>query len=148
MEYANTKFLVWQSYFRVKTFERKRKQNFGNVQNMNNRKFLSTTLYLGTKCHFENISLNVDRNKGGKWVIHGHKRRKKNQLLSLKHTWDRYSYWKPSDKSEVSLIFLFNCRVMVNVIPAIVTDSWYMQLLYLKKKRTIMLQLLKMQNAD
>ena len=34
---------------------------------------------------FENVSRKVDYHAGGKWFIHGPKRRKDNQLLSLKH---------------------------------------------------------------
>ena len=34
---------------------------------------------------FKNVSRKVDYHAGGKWFIHGPKRRKENQLLSLKH---------------------------------------------------------------
>ena len=46
---------------------------------------------------FWNVSRKVDYHAGGKWFIHGSKRRKENQLLSLKHP-----YWF----SLVSVIFL------------------------------------------
>ena len=36
---------------------------------------------------FWNVSRKVDYHAGGKWFIHGPKRRKENQLLSLKHPW-------------------------------------------------------------
>ena len=35
----------------------------------------------------------MNQHAGGKWLIHGTKRRKDNQLQSLEHLWVRYVLW-------------------------------------------------------
>ena len=47
------------------------------------KKSFSIMLNLQTHYHFKLDLQNVDQHMGGKWLIHGTKRRKDNQLLSL-----------------------------------------------------------------
>ena len=51
----------------------------------NNNKYMEYHSKLTYQLSFWNVSRKVDYNAGGKWLIHGPKRRKENQLLSLKH---------------------------------------------------------------
>ena len=48
-----------------------------------NKKMLSFMSNLQTVCHFELDFQKVDQHTGGKWLIHGTKRHKDNQLQSL-----------------------------------------------------------------
>ena len=49
----------------------------------NNKKLFSFMSNLQTYCHFQLDFQKVDQRTGGKWLIHGTKRRKDNQLQSL-----------------------------------------------------------------
>ena len=51
----------------------------------NNRKKISLMLNLQTYYHFKLNFQKVDQHTGGKWLIHGTKRLKDNQLQSLEH---------------------------------------------------------------
>ena len=51
----------------------------------NNKKYIKYHSKLTYQLAFWNVSQKVDYHAGGKWFIHGPKRRKENQLLSLKH---------------------------------------------------------------
>ena len=50
-----------------------------------NSKYMKYHSKLTYQLSFWIVSRNVDYHAGGKWFIHGPKRRKENQLLSLKH---------------------------------------------------------------
>ena len=47
------------------------------------KRLLSIMSHLQTDYHFELYSPNVDQHTGGKWLIHGTKHHKDNQLQSL-----------------------------------------------------------------
>ena len=49
-----------------------------------NNKYMKYHSKLTYQLSFWNVSRKVDYHAGGKWFIHGPKRRKENQLLSLK----------------------------------------------------------------
>ena len=49
----------------------------------NNKKVVSLISYLQTYYHFKLDFQKVDQHTGGKWLIHGTKRHKDNQLQSL-----------------------------------------------------------------
>ena len=51
--------------------------------NQNNKSMLSLMSNLQTYYHFKSDFQKVDQYTGGKWLIHGTKRRKGNQLQSL-----------------------------------------------------------------
>ena len=70
---------IWKGYYRVK------KSLVSYVKpwtEARNNKYHSKLTY---QLSFWNVSRKVDYHAGGKWFIHGPKRRKENQLLSLKH---------------------------------------------------------------
>ena len=48
-------------------------------------KYMKYHSKLSYQLSFLNVSRKVDYHAGGKWFIHSPKRRKENQLLSLKH---------------------------------------------------------------
>ena len=50
-----------------------------------NNKYMKYHSQLTYQLSFWNVSRTVDYHAGGKWFIHGPKRHKENQLLSLKH---------------------------------------------------------------
>ena len=50
-----------------------------------NNKYMKYHSKLTYRLSFWNVSRKVDYHAGGKWFTHGPKRRKENQLLSLKH---------------------------------------------------------------
>ena len=52
---------------------------------INNNKYMKYHSELTHQLSFWNVSRKVDHHSGGKWFIHGPKRRKEHQLLSLKH---------------------------------------------------------------
>ena len=52
-----------------------------------NNKYMKYHSKLTYQLSFWNVSRKVDYHAGGKWFIHGPKRHKENQLLSLKHPW-------------------------------------------------------------
>ena len=51
--------------------------------NQNQQKIISLMSNLQTYYHFKLDFQKVDQHRGGKWLIHGTKRRKDNQLQSL-----------------------------------------------------------------
>ena len=51
----------------------------------NNNKYMTSHYKLTYQLILKNVSQKVDYHAGGKWFCHGPKRRKENQLLSLKH---------------------------------------------------------------
>ena len=51
--------------------------------NQNNKKLFSLMWNLQTYYHFKLDFQKVDQHTGGKWLIHGTKRRKDNQLQTL-----------------------------------------------------------------
>ena len=53
----------------------------------NNNEYMESHSKLTYQFSFKNVSRKVDYHAGGKWFIHGPKRRKENQLLSLKLTY-------------------------------------------------------------
>ena len=50
-----------------------------------NNKYMKYHSKLTYQLSFWNVSRKMDYHAGGKWFIHDPKRRKQNQLLSLKH---------------------------------------------------------------
>ena len=50
-----------------------------------NNKYMKSHSKLTYQLSFSNVSRKLDYHAGGKWFIHGPKRHKENQLLSLKH---------------------------------------------------------------
>ena len=55
--------------------------------NQNNKKLFSLMSNLHTYYHLKLDFQNVDQHTGGKWLIHGTKRRKDNQLQSHELPW-------------------------------------------------------------
>ena len=55
------------------------------TEEKNNNKYMKYHSKLTYQLSYRNVSRKVDYHAGGKWFVHGPKRRKKNQLLSLKH---------------------------------------------------------------
>ena len=51
----------------------------------NNNEYMQSHSKLTYQLLFQSVSRKLDHHAGGKWFIHGPKRRKENQLLSLKH---------------------------------------------------------------
>ena len=51
----------------------------------NNNEYMKYNSKLTYQLSFWNVSRKVDYHAGGKWFIHGPKRRKENQVLILKH---------------------------------------------------------------
>ena len=73
---------IWKGYYRVK------KSLVSYVKpwtEARNNKYMKCHSKLTYQLSFWNVSRKVDYHAGGKWFIHGPKRRKENQLLSLKH---------------------------------------------------------------
>ena len=52
-----------------------------------NNRYMKYHSELTYQLSFWNVSRKVDYHAGGKWLIHGPKRHKENQLISLKHPW-------------------------------------------------------------
>ena len=73
---------VWKGYYRVKKSLVSYVKPWTEVRNNKYMKYHSKLTY---QLSFWNVSRKVDYHAGGKWFIHGPKRRKENQLLSLKH---------------------------------------------------------------
>ena len=72
---------IWKGYYRVK----KSLVLCMKPWARNNNEYMKSYSNLHTNSHFKNVNRKVDYHSGGKWFIHGPKRRKENQLLSLKH---------------------------------------------------------------
>ena len=70
---------IWKGYHRVKKSLVSYVKPWTEARNNKYMKYHS-------KLTFWNVSRKVDYHAGGKWFIHGPKRRKENQLLSLKHS--------------------------------------------------------------
>ena len=76
---------IWKGYYRVKKSLVSYVKPWTEARNNKYMKYHSKLTY---QLSFWNVSQKVDYHAGGKWFIHGPKRRKENQLLSLKHP-----YW-------------------------------------------------------
>ena len=72
---------IWKGYYRVK----KMVSYMNPWTEARNNKYMKYHSKLTYQLSFWNVSRKVDYYAGGKWFIHGPKRRKENQLLSLKH---------------------------------------------------------------
>ena len=75
-------FGMWKGYYRVKQSLVSYVKPWTEARNNKYMKYHSKLTY---QLSFWNVSRKVDYHAGGKWFIHGPKRRKENQLLSLKH---------------------------------------------------------------
>ena len=73
----------WKGYYRVKKSSLVSCMKPWNEAR--NSKYMKYHFKRTYQLAFWNVSRNVDYHAGGKWFIHGPKRRKENQLLSLKH---------------------------------------------------------------
>ena len=73
---------IWKGYYRVKKSLVSYVKPWTEAKNNKYMKYHSKLTY---QLSFWNVSRKVDYHAGGKWFIHGPKRRKENQLLSLKH---------------------------------------------------------------
>ena len=73
---------IWKGYYRVKKSLVSYMKPWTEARNNKYMKYHSKLTY---QLSFWNVSRKVDYHPGGKWFIHGPKRRKENQLLSLKH---------------------------------------------------------------
>ena len=73
---------IWKGYYRVKKPLVSYVKPWTEARNNKYMKYHSKLTY---QLSFWNVSRKVDYHAGGKWFIHGPKRRKENQLLSLKH---------------------------------------------------------------
>ena len=77
MENVITKYL--KKLFETKwIWEENDKQNLGNVLNINKGKKSREKSY-------QHLNLKEDHHTGDKWLIHGPRHHKENQLLSLEH---------------------------------------------------------------
>ena len=74
---------IWKGYYRVKKSLVSYVKPWTEARNNRCMKYHSKLTY---QLSFWNVSRKVDYHAGGKWFIHGPKRRKENQLLSLKHS--------------------------------------------------------------
>ena len=74
---------IWKGYYRVKKSLVSYVKPWTEARNNKYMKYHSKRTY---QLSFWNVSRKVDYHAGGKWFIHGPKRRKENQLLSLKHS--------------------------------------------------------------
>ena len=74
---------IWKGYYRVKKSLVSYVKPWTEARNDKYMKYHSKLTY---QLSFWNVSRKVDYHAGGKWFIHGSKRRKENQLLSLKHS--------------------------------------------------------------
>ena len=74
---------IWKGYYRVKKSLVSYVKPLTEARNNKYMKYHSKLTY---QLSFWNVSRKVDYHAGGKWFIHGPKRRKENQLLSLKHS--------------------------------------------------------------
>ena len=74
---------IWKGYYRVKKSLVSYVNPWTEARNNKYMKYHSKLTY---QLSFWNVSRKVDYHAGGKWFIHGPKRRKENQLLSLKHS--------------------------------------------------------------
>ena len=72
---------IWKCYYRVKKSLVSYVKPWTEARNNKYMKYHSKLTY---QLSFWNVSRKVDYHAGGKWFIHGPKRRKENQLLSLK----------------------------------------------------------------
>ena len=73
---------IWKGYYRVKKSLVSYMKPWTEARNNKYMKYHSKLTY---QLSFWNVSRKEDYHAGGKWFIHGPKRRKENQLLSLKH---------------------------------------------------------------
>ena len=73
---------IWKGYYRVKKSLVSYVKPWTEARNNKYMKYHSKLTY---QLSFWNVSRKMDYHAGGKWFIHGPKRRKENQLLSLKH---------------------------------------------------------------
>ena len=73
---------IWKGYYRVKKSLVSYMKPWTEARNNKYMKYHSKLTY---QLSIRNVSRKVDYHAGGKWFIHGPKRRKENQLLSLKH---------------------------------------------------------------
>ena len=73
---------IWKGYYRVKISLVSYVKPWTEARNNKYMKYHSKLTY---QLSFWDVSRKVDYHAGGKWFIHGPKRRKENQLLSLKH---------------------------------------------------------------
>ena len=73
---------IWKGYYRVKKSLVSCMKLWTEARNNRYMKYHSKLTY---QLSFWNVSRKVDYHAGGKWFIHGPKRHKENQLLSLKH---------------------------------------------------------------
>ena len=73
---------IWKGYYRVKKSLVSYMKPWTEARNNEYMKYHSKLTY---QLSFWNVSRKVDYHAGGKWFIQGPKRRKENQLLSLKH---------------------------------------------------------------
>ena len=74
---------IWKGSYRVKKSLVSYVKPWTEARNNKYMKYHSKLTY---QLSFWNVSRKVDYHAGGKWFIHGPKRRKENQLLSLKHS--------------------------------------------------------------
>ena len=73
---------IWKGYYRVEKITGFMHETVNRARNYKYMKYHSKLTH---QLSFWNVSRKVDYHAGGKWFIHGPKRRKENQLLSLKH---------------------------------------------------------------
>ena len=73
---------IWKGYYRVQESLVSYMETWTEARNNKYMKYHSKLTY---QLSLSNVSRKVDYHAGGKWFIHGPKRRKVNQLLSLKH---------------------------------------------------------------
>ena len=73
---------IWEGYYRVKKSLVSCMKPWTEARNDKYMEYHSKLTY---QLSFWNVSRKVDYHAGRKWFIHGPKRRKENQLLSLKH---------------------------------------------------------------
>ena len=73
---------IWKGYYRVKKSLVSCMKPWTEARN---NKYMKYHSKLTCQLSFWNVRREMDYHAGGKWFIHGPKRRKENQLLSLKH---------------------------------------------------------------
>ena len=80
---------IWKGYYRVKKSLVSYVKPWTEARNNKYMKYHSKLTY---QLSFWNVSRKVDYHAGGKWFIHGPKRRKENQLLKLESGNQNFQY--------------------------------------------------------
>ena len=93
---------IWKGYHRVKKSLVSHMKPRTEARDNKYMKYHSKLTY---QLSSWNVSRKVDYHAGGKWSIHGPKRRKENQLPSLNHV--IYAAWEKIVKSLVEVLYSF-----------------------------------------